>query len=177
LHGDGLAETLRDAADGHAGATIFAYEVRDPRPFGVVEIDADARPVSLEEKPPSPRSRLAVPGIFFYDGDVVDVARGLAPSARGELEITDVSRAYLDRGRLTVRRLGPDVTWLDTGTHDSLLAAGNYVHDVQRRTGRLVGAIEEVAWRMGYIDGAQLERLAESQPESEYGRYLRGLVA
>jgi glucose-1-phosphate thymidylyltransferase len=175
--GHGLAEMLQEVAGLTDGATIFGYRVSHPEHYGVVELDADRRVVGIEEKPERPRSHLAVPGLYFYDRQVVEIARGLKPSARGELEITDVNLAYLRRGQLRVRELGRGMAWLDTGTHESLLQAANYVAVVEERQGLKVGAIEEVAFRMGFIDADQLARAAEPLRGNEYGRYLLGVAA
>ena len=172
FHGEGLATMLQEVALDPKGATIFGYYVRDPERYGVVEFDGEGRVVGIEEKPAAPKSHYAVPGLYFYDADVVDIAKALEPSPRGELEITDVNRVYLERGRLHVRVLSRGTAWLDTGTHDSLLEAANYIHAIENRTGLKVAAVEEVAFRMGYIDRAQLRALAEPLRKNEYGRYL-----
>ena len=176
LYGPGLGGRLRrfDAID---GAHVFAYPVADPESYGVVEIDADGRPVSLAEKPEHPRSNLAVPGLYFYGPDVVERAKALTPSSRGELEITDLNRGYLEEGRLTVEVLPRGSAWLDSGTFEALNDAGNYVRTLEARQGTKVAAPEEVAWRMGYIDDAQLARLGENLVASGYGDYLLGLLA
>jgi glucose-1-phosphate thymidylyltransferase len=175
--GPGLDEQLRRATGRAAGATVFAYWVRDPQRYGVVELDAGGRALSIEEKPETPRSNLAVTGLYFYDPDVVEIARGLRPSARGELEISDVNAAYLARGALQVEVLGRGTAWLDMGTFDSLLQACNYIETLESRQGLKIGCPEETAWRMGFIDDEQLARLAEAQRHSSYGDYLRGLLA
>ena len=175
FYGQGLEAMVRQAAARSEGATIFAYPVRDPSAYGVVELDAAGRATSIEEKPSSPRSRLAVTGLYFYDGQVVDIARSLMPSARGELEITDVNLRYLALDQLHVSQFGRGVTWLDTGTPDALLQAGHFVEAVQNRQGWKIACLEEVAWRKGYIDDAQLARLAARIP-NEYGRYLLALL-
>jgi len=172
FYGQGLGSTLREVAREEAGATIFAYYVRDPERYGVVEFDAAGNAVGLEEKPKQPKSHYAVTGLYFYDNAVVDIAKDLRPSARGELEITDVNIAYLRRGDLRVNRLSRGTAWLDTGTHDSLLRAANFIEAVEQRQGLKVGCIEEVAFQMGYIDREQLARLAEPLKKNEYGRYL-----
>ena len=171
--GQGLSDSLQAIAADPAGATIFGYYVRDPERYGVVEFDPSGRVIGIEEKPREPRSSYAVPGLYFYDNDVVEIARGLRPSKRGELEITDVNRTYLERGRLNVRLLGRGVAWLDTGTHQSLLEAANFVAAVEQRQGLLIGSIEEVAYRMGFIDAAQLEAIALRYERNDYGAYLR----
>jgi len=158
--GQGLVEALRCAAGRRAGATIFSYRVRDPGRYGVVGFDRDGRPVSVEEKPPRPESSYAITGLYFFDNDVVDIAASLSPSIRGETEITDVIRTYLDRGTLYVERLGRGMAWLDTGTWDSLQAAANYIQVVEKRQGLKVACPEEVAWTMGFIDEEQIRRLA-----------------
>jgi glucose-1-phosphate thymidylyltransferase len=170
--GQGLAERLRLATARTTGATIFGYYVRDPERYGVLELDPDGRVLSIEEKPARPRSSYAVTGLYFYDADVVSIAESLRPSARGELEITDVNRAYLRRGDLHAEILGRGTAWLDTGTHESLLRAANFIETVEERQGLQVGCIEEVAYRMGYIDRDQLVRLAEPLARNDYGRYL-----
>ena len=172
LHGEGLVGVLQQAARDPRGATIFGYYVRDPERYGVVEFASDGRVMSIEEKPLYPRSQYAVPGLYFYDADVVDLAKALKPSPRGELEITDVNRAYLERGRLHVHVLSRGTAWLDTGTHDSLLEAANYIHAIEARTSLKVAAIEETAYRMGFISRDALRALAEPMRGSEYGRYL-----
>ena len=176
FYGHGLTATLQRAARRTEGATVFGYYVRDPERYGVVEFDEAGRAVGIEEKPAEPRSNYAVVGLYFYDNAVVDVARNLAPSARGELEITDVNRAYLRRGALRVERLGRGTAWLDTGTHRSLLEASNFVEVVESRQGLKIACPEEVAFRMGYIDAAQVEALARPLAKSAYGTYLLDLV-
>jgi glucose-1-phosphate thymidylyltransferase len=173
FHGATLGGQLQAAAAQPTGATVFAYHVADPRAYGVVELDAARRPVRIVEKPPEPRSNWAVTGLYFYDGRVAEVARGLTPSPRGELEITDVNQWYLDRGALDVTMLPRGTAWLDTGTHDSMLEAGTFIGALQQRQGLLVGAPEEVAWRMGWITTEALERLAAPLAKSGYGRLLR----
>jgi glucose-1-phosphate thymidylyltransferase len=176
FYGGGLSELLQGIPMDAPGATIFAYYVKDPQRYGVVEFDASGRVVGLEEKPASPKSHYAVPGLYFYDNDVLAIARDLTPSARGELEINDVNLAYLRRGDLRVRVLGRGMAWLDTGTHESLLRASNFIEAVEQRQGLKVGAIEEVAFRMGFIGREQLERLAEPLRRNEYGQYLRAIA-
>ena len=170
--GHGIPDQLQRAGSASTGATIFAYHVRDPERYGVVEFDAARKALSIEEKPARPRSQYAVVGLYFYDSEVVSLARTLKPSARGELEITDLNRAYLQAGRLTVELLGRGVAWLDTGTHDALLQASHFVSVVEERQGLKIGAPEEAAYRMGFIDSAQLVRLAEPLRKSSYGQYL-----
>ncbi|WP_024801256.1 glucose-1-phosphate thymidylyltransferase RfbA [Nocardia sp. BMG51109] len=174
FHGPGLGTRLR-RFDGVRGGAVFAYRVSDPSAYGVIEF-ADGRAISIEEKPKLPRSNYAIPGLYFYDNDVVEIARDLRPSARGEYEITDINRTYLEQGRLSVEVLARGTAWLDTGTFDSLLDAANYVRTVEERQGLKIGAPEEVAWRMGFIDDEQLCRLAEPLVRSGYGRYLLGLL-
>lgn len=176
FYGHGLQNLLCRAALPRRGATIFAYPVRDPERYGVVSFDAEGRAVGLEEKPPQPQSRHAVTGLYFYDNDVVDIARGLVPSARGELEVTDVNKAYLARGDLQVEVMGRGFAWLDTGTHESLLDAANFIHVMQERQGLLISSPEEIAYRQGWIGPAELEAMAERCRNSSYGRYLRELL-
>ena len=154
------------------GATVFGYQVRDPERYGVVEFDAAGRAIGLEEKPAQPKSSYAVTGLYFYDNEVVDIARALKPSPRGELEITDVNREYLTRGQLRVERLGRGIAWLDTGTHESLVQASNFIQAVEERQGLMVGCLEEIAYRMHYIDADRLARLAGAMKGSTYGQYL-----
>lgn len=175
-YGSDLAIKLQAAAAGDSGATVFAYHVTDPQRYGVVAFDGARRPLSLEEKPLHPKSNYAVTGLYFYDNQVCDIAAGLAPSPRGELEITDINRHYLERGELHVEVLRRGTAWLDTGTHDSLLDAGQYIAAIQKRQGLKVSCPEEIAWRMGYIDTAQLQRLAGPLAHSGYGEYLLRLV-
>ncbi|HXI64413.1 MAG TPA: glucose-1-phosphate thymidylyltransferase RfbA [Gemmatimonadales bacterium] len=177
FYGGGLRPALEDGARRAKGATVFAYRVKDPERYGVVELDATGRAKSLEEKPKAPKSHYAVTGLYFYDADVVDIAAGLRPSARGELEITDVNRAYLARGDLHVTVLGRGIAWLDTGTPEALLQAANYVAALEDRQGLKVGAIEEVAYRMGFIDAAQVERLAAQMKGNAYAQYLLSVLA
>src|SRR5213594_4065149 len=176
FYGHGLPEYLKHAADRPAGATVFAYWVRDPERYGVVEFGADGRAVGLEEKPVKPRSSYAVTGLYFYDNQVLDIAAGLKPSARGELEITDVNAAYLRDGTLEVRMLGRGTAWLDTGTPEALLQAATFVAAVEQRQGLKVGAIEEVAYRMGFIDAAQIERLAAPLRGNPYAEYMLAMI-
>jgi glucose-1-phosphate thymidylyltransferase len=177
FHGNDLRALLGRAAARKRGATIFAYPVTDPGRYGVVEFDRRGRAVSVEEKPARPRSRYAVVGLYFYDNRVVEIAAGLEPSARGELEITDVNRAYLARGALTVLPMGRGHAWLDTGTHDALLEASHFIETIERRQGLKIACPEEIAWRMGYISAAQLRRLAAPLARSGYGEYLRRILA
>jgi glucose-1-phosphate thymidylyltransferase len=172
FYGAHFSEYLRNAALRESGATVFGYQVRDPERYGVVELDAAGRPMSLEEKPAKPKSSLAVTGLYFYDNQVVEIAGRLKPSARGELEITDVNRTYLDRGQLHVEKLTRGIAWLDTGTHESLMQAANYIQAIEERQGLMVACLEEIAFRMGYISAAELERLATSMASSMYGQYL-----
>ncbi len=174
--GHGLPEMLRRAAARDRGATLFGYYVRDPERYGVVQFDAQGRAVDIEEKPTQPKSHYAVTGLYFYDADVVDIARNVKPSARGELEITDINRAYLKRGDLQVELMGRGFAWLDTGTHDALLEAGNFVRTVQERQGLQICCPEEIAYRQGWIDAAQVARLAEPLRKSRYGQYLLDLI-
>jgi len=172
FYGHGLPDVLRRAAARERGATVFGYRVRDPERYGVVELDADNRPVGIVEKPEHARSPYAVTGLYFYDNRVLDIAAGLKPSARGELEITDVNRAYLESGDLHVELLGRGFAWLDTGTHDSLLQASNLIQTLQERQGLMVACIEEVAWKSGLIDAARVRAIAETMRGNEYGSYL-----
>ena len=171
LYGPGLGSQLQRFANVDGGA-VFAYWVSDPQAYGVVEFDADGHAISLEEKPTHPRSNFAVPGLYFYDNDVVDIARGLQPSPRGEYEITDVNRAYLERGKLAVEVLPRGTAWLDTGTFDQMLDAAEYVRTMQRRTGLSIGVPEEVAWRAGFLSDSDLRARAEKLVKSGYGTYL-----
>ena len=174
--GHGFATLLENAVKRPVGATVFGYYVRDPQQYGVVSFDAQGRAVDLEEKPKHPKSNYAVTGLYFYDNDVVEIAKQVRPSARGELEITDVNRAYLERGQLTVELMGRGYAWLDTGSHDSLLAAANFVQVVQERQGLKISCPEEIAYRLGYIDDAQIERLAAPLAKNGYGQYLLDLL-
>ncbi|HVE13277.1 MAG TPA: glucose-1-phosphate thymidylyltransferase RfbA [Elusimicrobiota bacterium] len=176
FYGHGLSGTLEAAAARSRGATVFGYQVRDPQRYGVVEFDRRGRALRLEEKPAKPRSNWAVTGLYFYDNEVLDIAAGLKPSARGELEITDVNRAYLRAGRLRVERLSRGVAWLDTGTHEALLDAGQFISVIEARQGLKVACLEEIAFRKGYLSKAQLRALAEPMKGSGYGRYLLELL-
>ncbi len=174
--GHGLDRQLTDAMQHEAGATIFGYHVRDPERYGVVEFDKNRQVVSIEEKPANPKSSYAVTGLYFYDDRVADIAAGIRPSARGELEITDVNNTYLREGQLRVELMGRGVAWLDTGTHESLLAASTFVQAVEVRQALKVACLEEIAWRQGYISSAQLEALAAPLAKTEYGKYMRALL-
>lgn len=174
--GRGFAETLQRAAARREGATVFGYQVRDPERYGVVEFDAEGRAVGIAEKPEKPRSSHAVTGLYFYDGQVVEIAAGLTPSDRGELEITDVNRAYLEQDALRVEILGRGVTWLDTGTHEALLQAANFIHAIQERQGLLVSSPEEIAWRNGWLDDDELALRIERLQDNRYARALRELL-
>jgi glucose-1-phosphate thymidylyltransferase len=177
FHGSDFISLLGDAAKRRKGATIFAYAVNDPQRYGVIEFDARMQARSIEEKPAKPKSRYAVVGLYFYDNQVVRIAEKLKPSARGELEITDVNRAYLKRGELKVRPLGRGYAWLDTGTHESLLEASHFIETIERRQGLKIASPEETAWRMGYISAAQLKALARPLAKSGYGEYLLRLLS
>jgi glucose-1-phosphate thymidylyltransferase len=174
--GQGLRARLSKAAQLERGALIFAYPVRDPERYGVVEFDADGRALSIEEKPARPRSQFAVPGLYFYDNRVVEIAANLKPSPRGELEITDVNQTYLERGELMVEPMGRGVAWLDAGTHESLLQAANFVQAVEERQGMMISCPEEIAYRLGYIDLTDLRRLAGTMSGNHYGEYLSRLA-
>ena len=177
FYGHDFARLLRDTAQKKGGATVFAYPVTDPERYGVVEFDAQRRVISLEEKPARPKSRYAVTGLYFYDDRVVEIAKTLKPSARGELEITDVNCWYLQRGELHTELLGRGIAWLDTGTHDSLLDASNFIRTIELRQGLKVACPEEIAFRQGYIDRAELEYLAVKMGKSSYGKYLLSVLA
>ncbi len=176
FHGHGLQASLRNAAQRTEGATVFGYRVSDPERYGVAEFDADGRVIGLEEKPAKPKSHHAVTGLYFYDAKVCDYAAELKPSARGELEITDLNRRYLEEGTLHLERLGRGCAWLDTGTHESLLQAGNFIQTLQERQGLQVCCPEEIAWRNRWIDDAALERLATPLAKNGYGQYLLALL-
>jgi glucose-1-phosphate thymidylyltransferase len=175
-YGQGLSAVLRRAAARTQGATVFGYYVRDPERYGVVSFDAHGRAMNIEEKPKQPKSHYAVTGLYFYDNEVVNVAKNIQPSARGELEITDVNKVYLERGELNVELLGRGYAWLDTGTHESLLAAANFMQVVEQRQGLKISCPEEIAWRMGYIDDEQLAQLAAPLAKNGYGQYLQELL-
>jgi glucose-1-phosphate thymidylyltransferase len=172
FYGHGLPEQLRSAVKRKTGATVFGYQVRDPERYGVVDFDKRGRASGVEEKPLKPKSNYAVTGLYFYDNDVLDIAKKLRPSKRGELEITDVNRAYLDRGRLFVEKMGRGIAWLDTGTHESLLQAGNFIETIQSRQGLKVSCVEEIAYKLGYIGARELRKLAEPMKNNDYGQYL-----
>jgi glucose-1-phosphate thymidylyltransferase len=176
FYGERLSDSLRRSTDRREGATVFAYHVRDPERYGVVVLDEQHRPIEIEEKPARPRSNYAVTGLYFYDSDVVSIAKTLKPSARGELEITDLNRKYLEAGKLTVEIFGRGTAWLDTGTHESLVEAATFVHVLETRQGLKVACPEEIAFRMGYIDADQVRRLAEPMRNNAYGQYLLRLV-
>jgi glucose-1-phosphate thymidylyltransferase len=176
FYGHGLTNILRAAGEKADGASVFAYAVRDPERYGVVEFDSEGRALSIEEKPVAPRSKWAVTGLYFYDNDVLDIAAAVKPSARGELEITSVNAAYLDQGRLSVEQMGRGYGWFDTGTHDSLLEAAEFVRTIQHRQGLQIACPEEIAYTSGWIDAEQVSRLAEPLKKNDYGRYLLGLL-
>lgn len=175
-HGAGLTKMLQNAANKSKGATVFGYQVKDPERFGVVEFDEKMNAISIEEKPEQPKSDYAVTGLYFYDNDVVEIAKNIKPSPRGELEITDVNKAYLDRGDLSVELMGRGFAWLDTGTHESLLEAAQYIETVQRLQNVQVANLEEIAYRMGYITKEQVHELAQPLKKNEYGQYLLRLI-
>jgi glucose-1-phosphate thymidylyltransferase len=176
FYGQGMVQQLQLAAEQSSGATIFAYRVQDPERYGVVEFDSEGLAISIEEKPEIPKSNWAITGLYFYDNSVVSIAAGLKPSARGELEITDVNRIYLQSDSLKVDQMGRGAAWLDTGTHEALMDASRYVEVVERRQGLKIGSPEEVAWHMGYIDDTQLANLAAALGKSSYGDYLNALL-
>ena len=176
FYGHGLPELLKNAVDRPRGATVFAYRVAEPERYGVVGFDQKGRATSIEEKPKSPKSSFAVTGLYFYDKQVVEIAAGLSPSARGELEITDVNRAYLERGLLTVEQMGRGFAWLDTGTPDSLLAAADFVASLEKRQGLRIACPEEIAFNLGFIDRQQLEKLGASLGNGDYARYVQSLA-
>ncbi len=176
FYGHGFSDLVQRAARLDKGATVFGYWVNDPDRYGVVELDAHKRAISIEEKPKVPKSNYAVTGLYFYDNQVVDIAANLKPGARGELEITDVNRIYLERKQLTVELMGRGYAWLDTGTHTSLMEASEFIHVVEERTGLKVACLEEIAWRMKYIDDGQMEKLAQPMAKNEYGQYLLSLL-
>ena len=176
FYGHDLVANMRAAVERTSGATTFAYAVQDPERYGVVEFDESRKVLSIEEKPQQPKSRYAVTGLYFYDEQVVDIATSLKPSARGELEITDLNRRYLEQGQLTVEVMGRGTAWLDTGTHESLLEASSFIQIIEKRQGLKIACVEEIAYRLGYIDAAQLERLAAPMRKNGYGQYLLGLL-
>lgn len=175
-YGHDLADMMQDADNNKEGATVFAYPVSDPERYGVVDFDKDGKALSIEEKPSKPKSRYAITGLYFYDNQVVEIARNLKPSARGELEITDVNQAYLDNCKLNVQVMGRGMAWLDTGTHDSLLDASMFIQTLEQRQGLKVMCPEEIAYRMGYINAEQLEQLAQPLLKSGYGKYLLNII-
>jgi glucose-1-phosphate thymidylyltransferase len=177
FYGHGLEDLLRRAAGRQSGATVFGYQVADPERYGVIEMDREGRALSLEEKPKSPRSNIAVTGLYFYDAQVVDIARSLKPSARGELEITDLNRRYMDQGELIVEKMGRGFAWLDTGTPDSLLEAAQFVQTIEHRQGLKIACPEEIGYRNGWIGSGDLEAQIERTPNSEYCRYLKRLLS
>ena len=176
FYGYGFSAMLKQARDRRGGGTVFGYHVTDPERFGVVEFDGDGRAVSIEEKPAQPKSNYAVTGLYFYDNRVVDIAKGIAPSARGELEITDINNAYLEMGELNVSVMGRGFAWLDTGTHDSLMAAGSYIQTIEQRQGLKVACLEEIGYRQGWLSAAQVRSLGQSLEKTGYGQYLLRLL-
>ena len=176
FYGAGLSEKLQQAALKTSGATVFGYQVKDPERFGVVEFDKDGKALSIVEKPEQPKSNYAVTGLYFYDNDVVKIAANVKPSARGEIEISDINQVYLNRGDLDVQVMGRGYAWLDTGTHDSLLEASSFIATIQKQQNLKVASLEEIAYRMGYIDIAQLEKLAQPLKKNDYGQYLLRIV-
>ncbi|WP_273724863.1 glucose-1-phosphate thymidylyltransferase RfbA [Leuconostoc mesenteroides] len=176
FYGAGLSEKLQEAALKTSGATVFGYQVKDPERFGVVEFDKDGKALSIVEKPEQPKSNYAVTGLYFYDNDVVEIAADVKPSERGEIEISDINQAYLERGDLDVQVMGRGYAWLDTGTHDSLLEASSFIATIQKQQNLQVASLEEIAYRMGYIDIAQLEKLAQPLKKNDYGQYLLRIV-
>jgi len=177
FYGAGLSAVLTDARRTIDGCVLFAYQVHDPQRYGVVELDDSGKVLSIEEKPERPKTNLAVSGLYFYDNQVLDISASLKPSPRGELEITDVNRIYAERGKARVVVLGRGYAWLDTGTHESMLEASQFVHVLERRQHTSIACIEEIAWRMGFIDAAQVVRLADAHGKSSYGEYLRSCIA
>lgn len=177
FYGHGFSDLVRSATTLKQGAKIFAYPVRDPQRYGIVEFDSSGKALSLEEKPANPRSSYAIPGLYFYDGSAPEYAAGLKPSARGELEITDLNRVYLDKGELTVEKLGRGFAWLDTGTHRSLIEATNFIEAIEERQGTKIACLEEIAWDNGWIGAKEVEAAAGSMGKSNYGEYLRRLIA
>ena len=176
FYGSGLRQQIADAASVTDGATVFGYPVKDPERYGVVEFDADGKVISLEEKPDKPKSHFAVPGLYFYDNQVTAIAEALKPSPRGELEITDLNRVYMDRGKLNVKLWSRGTAWLDAGTHESLLQAGTFVEAIEQRQGMMISCPEEIAWRQKFIDDAQLESIAQTMKNNEYGQYLYSIL-
>lgn len=176
FYGNGFSECIQRAARLESGAVIFGYYVNEPRAYGVVEFDKEGRAISIEEKPKSPKSNFAVPGLYFYDNEVINIAKSIKPSKRGELEITAVNDTYLQKGLLRVEVFGRGIAWLDTGTHDDLIAAGNFVETIQKRQGLYIACIEEIAYRMGYIDKDQLKKLAQPLIKTAYGQYIETIA-
>ncbi len=176
FYGHGLPQQLRAAVQQDSGATVFAYHVKDPERYGVVQFDADKKVIGIEEKPSDPKSNYAVTGLYFYDSQVTELAKSLQPSARGELEITDLNRLYLEQSALKVELMGRGVAWLDTGTHDSLMEAANFIEVIQRRQGLKISCPEEIAYKLGYIDAAQVEAIARGLKQNEYGQYLLNML-